>query len=216
MLIVQPDSHCRIREVGGRVPQSLQEKAEARFSTAARTHYNRDLQFNSQSLVVAMTPMATVGGRAWPSVVFDNPQHEFAFALWSNSTLGILSHWWMSNKSQAGRGTSTITSIPDFATLDIRALTEDQHLAAQHAFEAMSGLRFMPFDQINEDPSRAELDRRLLVDVLGLPAELCAAGGPMERLRAKLAAEPQIHSGKRTRVVFTEEGEVSVPIQPQN
>lgn len=214
MLIVQPDSHCRVRQVRGRIPNDLLERAEARFATATRAHYNLDLRFNSQSLAVAMTPMPTIGGRAWPSVIFENAQHEYAFALWSNSSLGILCHWWMSNKSQAGRGTSTITSIPDFATLDIRALTEDQHLAAQHAFEAMAGLRFMPFDQINEDPSRAELDRRLLIDVLGLPAELCAVGGPMERLRAKLAAEPQIHSGKRTRVVFTEEGEIAVPIQP--
>ena len=31
----------------------------------------------------------------------------------------------------------------------------------------MSGGSF-PFDQIDEDPSRAELDRRLLVDVLGI------------------------------------------------
>ena len=32
----------------------------------------------------------------------------------------------------------------------------------------------------------------------------------MERLRRKLATEPQIHSNKRTRVVFTPEGETSI------
>jgi len=119
----------------------------------------------------------------------------------------------MSNKSQAGRGTSTITSIPDFTTLDVRALTTEQHAAARQAFDAMSGLRFLPFDQMHEDPSRAELDRRLVVDVLGLSPDLCAVGGPMERLRAKLSAEPQIQSGKRTRVVFTDECEIAVPIR---
>ena len=101
----------------------------------------------------------------------------------------------------------TVTSIPTFTTLDIRRLTADQHAAARETFEAMSEERFLPFDQINEDPARAELDQRLIVDVLGLSPALCIAGGPMERLRAKLAVEPQIHSNKRTRVVFTETGE---------
>ena len=66
---------------------------------------------------------------------------------------------------------------------------------------------FYRLTRSNEDPARAELDQRLIVDVLGLSHDLCAAGGPMERLRAKLAVEPQIHSNKRTRVAFTETGE---------
>ena len=56
-----------------------------------------------------------------------------------------------------------------------------------------------------------KLDRRLLVNVLGLSPLLCSPGGPMERLRAKLASEPQIHSDKHTRVVFTDEGESTAP-----
>lgn len=208
---VDPDSHCQIREVGGRTPHDLMVRAESRWEAAARAHYNRDLQFNSQSIIVAMTPQKAIGGRAWPTVVFDNPDHEYAFALWSNSTLGLLCHWWMANKSQAGRGTSTVTSIPGFSTLDLRRLSEEQIQAARVAFEALVDDRLLPFDQINEDPIRAELDRRLLVDVLGLSPLLCVAGGPMERLRTKLATEPQIHSDKRTRIVFTHDGEMAVP-----
>ena len=66
----------------------------------------------------------------------------------------------------------------------------------------MRNLWFLPFDQIDEDPARAELDRRLLVDVLGLPESLCEPNGPIDLLRRKLAREPQIHGGKKTRVVF--------------
>ena len=196
-LIVKPDSHCKIREINGTVPKELVSKAHDRWSVAARAHYNLDLQFNSQSLIVAMTEQTSIGGRAWPTVLFNNSVHEFTFAIWSNSTFGLLCHWWMSNKSQAGRGTSTVTSIPTFTTLDSRELTANQHTTARLAFEAMSEERFLPFDQINEDPARAELDRRLIVDVLGLSPELCVQGGPIERLRAKLAAEPQIHSNKK-------------------
>jgi len=56
---------------------------------------------------------------------------------------------------------------------------------------------------------RAELDCLLLVDVLGLDACLCEPNGPLTILRQKLAAEPQIHGGKKTRVVFTADGEDS-------
>ena len=208
-LIVEPDSHCQIRTVGGTVPDKLVTRAGLRWDTAARAHYNRDLRFNSQSLIVAMTPRQTLGGRAWPTVVFEDKTHAFAFALWSNSTLGLLCHWWMANKSQAGRGTSSVTSIPTYPTLDLRALTVDQHSTAKAAFEAIAQNRLLPFDQINEDPVRAELDELLLVEILGLPSDLCVAGGPIERLRAKLAAEPQVHSDKKTRIVFTGNGETS-------
>ena len=209
-LIVEPDSHCRVRHVGSGTPGELANRAMIRWETAARVHYNLDLRFNSQSLIVAFSTQPSIGGRAWPTVLFDDPMHEFTFAIWSNSTLGLLCHWWMANKSQAGRGTSTVTSIPTFITINLRALTRDQHTAAREAFEAMSMKRLLPFDQIDEDPVRAELDQRLIVDVLGLEPELCGESGPMERLRKKLAVEPQIHANKCTRVVFTEAGEISV------
>lgn len=209
-LIVNPDSHCQVREVRGEVPSELIARAELRWATAARAHYNRDVRFNSQSLIVALTEQPCIGGRAWPTVILKNVLHEFSFAIWCNSTLGLLCHWWMANKSQEGRGTSTISSIPKLNTLDLRELTAEQHAAAKVAFESMAEERFLPFDQIDNDPARAELDRRLIVDILGLSAEHCVIGGPMHRLRTKLAAEPQIRSNKRTRVVFTETGESSV------
>ena len=185
----------------------INEKAARVWATATRAHYNSELRFNSQSLIVATTERPAIGGRAWPSVILGEPEHEYAFALWCNSTLGLLLHWWTANKTQAGRGTTTVTAIPRIPALDMRALTPAQHEAAREAFEALRGERFLPFDQIDEDPARAELDRRLLLGVLGLPPSLCADGGPLALLRRKLAAEPQIHGGKRTRVVFEGGGE---------
>ncbi len=209
-LVVDPDSHCRIREVSGRVPEALQARADARWATAGRAHYDLDLQFNSQSLVVATTEQPSIGGRAWPTVIFEDRSHELTFALWCNSTLGLLCHWWMSNKTQAGRGTTTVSGLPSMSTLDLRALSATQHEAASRAFAALSSERFLPFDQMDEDPARTTLDRCLIVDVLGLDPSLCAVGGPLDRLRRKLAAEPQVHGDKQTRLVFTETGEDSV------
>ena len=206
-LIVKPDSEGQIKSVDPALQSDINEKAARVWTTATRAHYNRDVQFNANSLNVAMTERPVIGGHAWPSVIFGNPDHEYAFALWCNSTLGLLLHWWTANKTQAGRGRTTVTGVPRIPALDVRALTPAQHEAARAAFEALRGERFLPFDQIDEDPARAELDRRLLLDVLGLPPALCEDGGPLALLRRKLAAEPQIHGGKRTRVVFEGGGE---------
>ena len=205
LLVVEPDSEGRIKAASGRATSvDLREKAARVWGTATRAHYNRDLRFNSQSLIVATTERPCIGGRSWPSVIFEKPEHGYVFALWCNSALGLLMHWWAANKTQSGRGTTTITSIPNVPTLDVRTLTNDQVAAAKAAFDDLRDRRFLPFDQIDEDPARAELDHRLLVDVLYLPETLCDPYGPIDLLRRKLAREPQIHGGKRTRVVFEE------------
>ena len=209
-LVVKPDSEGRLKAPSGKILQSdIKKKARDIRATATRSHYNRDVRFNSQSLIVAMTERQCIGGRAWPSVIFDDQKHEYAFALWCNSTLGLLLHWWVTNKTQSGRGNATVTSIPNIPTLDVKTLSEDQLATAREVFNALKDWRFLPFDQIDEDPARAELDRRLLVDVLGLPESLVDDGGPIDLLRRKLAQEPQIHGGKKSRVVFDEDGERS-------
>ena len=195
--MIEPDAE-------GEIKSGQQTNAGRVWATATRAHYNRDLHFNAQSLIAAMTERPCIGGHAWPSVIFENPEHEYAFALWCNSTLGLLLHWWTANKTQSGRGRTTVTGIPNIPSLDTRALTDEQHAVAKSAFDAMRGLRFLPFDQVDEDPGRAELDRRLLVDVLGLPESLCDENGPVDVLRRKLAREPRIHGGKKSRVVFDE------------
>ena len=132
----------------------------------------------------------------------EKPDYGYVFALWCNSTLGLLMHWWVANKTQSGRGTTTVTSIPNIPTLDVRTLTDEQVAAAKAAFDDLCERRFLPFDQIDEDPARAELDRRLVVDVLNLPETFSEPGSPLDLLRRKLAREPQIHGGKQTRVVL--------------
>ena len=204
-LVVLPDSEGRIKSASMDAnPAALQEKAAVVWKTASRAHYNRDLRFNSQSLIVAMTERPCIGGVAWPSVVFKKLEHEYAFALWCNSTLRLLLHWWTSNKTQSGRGRTSVTAIPNIPTLDVRNLDDQQLATAKDVFEKLRQRRFLPFDQIDEDEARAELDHRLLVDVLRLPESICAAGGPVDLIRRKLAREPQIHGGKRSRVVFQE------------
>ena len=137
-LVVKPDSEGRQKRPVGKVTgDDLDTKAAQVWETATRAHYNRDLQFNSQSLIVAITERPSIGGRAWPSVIFEDRDREYAFALWCNSTLGLLLHWWVSNKTQSGRGTTTVTGIPNIPTLDVTKLTAGQIAAAKDTFEAL-------------------------------------------------------------------------------
>ncbi len=205
-LIVKPDSEGQIKSWPSDQPK-IDKKAAEIWATATRAHYNLDLRFNAQSIIVAMTQQKCLGGRAWPSVMFTSSRHEYTFSLWCNSTLGLLLHWWVSNKTQAGRGTSSVTAIPNIPTLDTHALSDAQHAEAKRQFGLLKDERFLPFDQIDEDPARAKLDRAILVDVLGLPESLVADDGPIDLIRRKLAREPQIHGGKKSRVVFTDDGE---------
>ncbi len=209
-LYVAFDSEGEVKVYSGN-QEEIDAKAARIWDTATRAHYNGDLQFNAQSLVVAMTERKCIGGRAWPSVILSNPDYEYAFALWCNSTLGLLLHWWVSNKTQAGRGTTTVTGIPNIPTLDMRTLAHEQHAEAKRQFNLLRDERFLPFDQIDEDPARARLDRALLVDVLGLPESLVAPDGPIDLIRRKLAREPQIRGNKKSRVVFTDDGETKAP-----
>ncbi len=97
-------------------------------------------------------------------------------------------------------------------TLNLHSLNPQQIAAADQAFELLKDSKLLPFDQLHEDPVRSALDRALLVDVLHLDPRICEPNGPMDRLRRKLAAEPQIHANKQTRLTFTDEGEISIPL----
>ena len=135
-LVLKPDSEGRIKPASGKMTEDrITDKAAQIWVTATRVHYNRDLRFNSQSLIVAMTNRPCIGGRAWPSVIFQDPEYEYAFALWCNSTLGLLMHWWATNKTQSGRGTTTVTGIPNIPTVDVRTLTKKQLGEAKRRFQ---------------------------------------------------------------------------------
>ena len=209
-LVIKPDAEGIVRKVKESDQSTINKNADRMLATASRVHFNRDFQFNAHSFSVALTQRKCMGGQAWPTISLHNETHELVFVLWSNSTLGLMLYWWNANKRQRGRGNIGVSRIPEIPTLDTRALSDEQHAEAKRQFELLRNERFLPFDQIDEDPARAKLDRAILVDVLGLPESLVAPDGPIDLIRRKLAREPQIHGGKKSRVVFTDEGEKSV------
>ena len=187
-MVVVPDSE-------GRVKQGTEDRAAEIWVTRSHTHHNRDFRFNSQPLAVAYTETQTIGGRAWPNVKFDDRAQEVAYALWANSTLGLLCYWWHSSRQQAGRGSMPITAIRSMPTLDVTKLTQDQLDMAKEIFDDMRSSQFLPANEAYRDNTRKELDYRVLIDMLGLPATVVE---PLDLLRLKWCSEPSVHGGKRT------------------
>ena len=185
-MVCQPDSQLRVRS-------GMEEKAAVAWATASRAHINLDFRFNSQPLTAALTERESMGGRAWPNVRFPDSRFDYAFTLWSNSTLGLLLYWWHSNRQHSGRGTTTIRNVESLPFLDLRALSEEQLRTAEAIFNELRDMELKPAYLTDADSNRALLDRRVVCELLGFNEETYAA---VRRLAAKWCSEPSVHGGK--------------------
>ena len=185
-MVCEPDSQLRVRP-------GMEGKAAVAWATASRCHVNRDFRFNSQPLAVAFTEREGIGGRAWPSVGFIDDRFDYAFTLWSNSTLGLLLYWWHSNRQHSGRGTTTIRNVESLPVLDLQALGEEQLRTAEAIFNELRDMELKPAFIADVDPNRALLDRRVLCELLGFDDDVYEG---VRRLSAKWCAEPSVHGGK--------------------
>ena len=187
LMVCLPDSQMLVKP-------GMEDRAAKAWATASRTHLNRDFRFNSQPLAVAFTEQASIGGRAWPNVLFDNQWLDYTFTVWANSTLGLICFWWHSNRQVAGRGTTTVSAVNSLPILDLRTLTDDQLSTAQDIFDDFRHWDLMPAYLADADPNRAHLDRRVICDLLGFDQDTYRA---VRRLSAKWCAEPSVHGAKK-------------------
>ena len=186
-IVCLPDSQLLVRP-------GMETKAAVAWTTASRTHLNRDFRFNSQPLAATFTEEKSIGGVAWPNVKFPDARFEYAFTLWENSTLGLVLFWWHSNRPQSGRGRITIHSAESLPILDLRALSDEQLATAEEIFEDFRDRELKPAYLADADPNRALLDRRVVCDLLGFDEATYEA---VRRLSAKWCAEPSVHGGKK-------------------
>ena len=175
------------------VKPGMEDRAAKAWATASRGHVNRDFRFTSQPLAAAFTEEASIGGRAWPNVAFDDHRLDYTFMVWANSTLGLICFWWHSNRQVAGRGTTTVSAFDSLPILDLRTLTDKQLRAAEATFDEMKDKELKPAYLADADPNRALLDRRVVCDLLGFDEEIYTA---VRHLTAKWCAEPSVHGGK--------------------
>ncbi len=190
-LVVEPDRAGRVRE-------GCEDLALDRWSAAAsRLHFNRDFRLSSQSLAACLTPEPALGGRAWPSYFVGRPEWEAPVVLWANTTLGLMSFWWKGSRQHQGRASMTLSRLPELWVLDPRELSEDQVREAREIFDEFWDRSFLPANEAYRDPVRADLDRAVLVRLLGFPQRI---GDSLRLLRDQWCAEPSVHGGKDTRI----------------
>ena len=193
-MLVPPDAHAHPR------PNSA-EKVERIMSLNGRVHYNMELQFNANALAVMFTEQDAIGVNKLPNVFFDNKIHEYAWTLWCNSTFGLLCHWYQSGKQQEGRGVLSRATFKAMPTLDVRQLSDGALANAERIFNELKHQEMLPFNQIDADPVRHELDRLLLSEVLGITeTERPDVHEGLALLRKMLCQEPSIHGGKKSKV----------------
>ena len=83
-------------------------------------------------------------------------------------------------------------------TIDPRNFTKKQFKIANDIFERFREKEFKPANEANIDESRKNLDRAVLVELLGLPDSIMES---IDLLRYKWCSEPSVHGGKSTRPV---------------
>ena len=193
-MIVAPNAHAQPR-------LNSAEKVKNIMRFNSRVHYNMELRFNANSLAVMFTEQDTIGVNKLPNVFFDDKVHEYAWTLWCNSTFGLLCHWYQSGKQQHGRGVLSRATFDAMPTLDVRQLSDKALTTAERVFNELKDQKMLPFNQMDEDPVRHELDRLLLSEVLGITeAERPDVHAGLALLRKMLCQEPSIHGGKKSKV----------------
>ena len=93
---------------------------------------------------VAFTEQKSIGGRIWPNVMFDDEAFDAAFAVWGNSTLGLLSHWWHSNRQQSSKAGMAIRPAESLPVVDFRTLSDAQLYTAHAIFDDFRQLDLQP------------------------------------------------------------------------
>lgn len=181
--------------------KAIDVKIDNLWATASHCHFNRDFRFNSQSTAMQFSQACSLGGRAWLSIKLRTRRQEKALALWGNTTLGILLYWWFANKQQPGRGSIGKSALGSFVILDVTALSNAQLESAESLFDELSCRSLQTIDRLASDEARAALDQLFLTNCLRLPEDWHEEGGVVDLLRRKLASEPSIIGGKRTRPV---------------
>ena len=191
-MLTSPDSHGIVRD-------GFESIADQIWASASNLHINANFQFNSNPTVASWTERKSLGGDTWPSLLLPNADHAKALCVWLNGILGMASYWLESNRSQDGRGRTTVTAIPNLPVLDVRALDPQKLAAAVAIFDDLKSSTMLPANEAYRDPVRQEIDRRILTEVLGLDDESVEQ---LAILRDQWCAEPTVTGTKKTSILL--------------
>lgn len=187
-LFVSPDQELEVKD-------GMDQKANDLWAMRSRAHFSRGTRLTSQSLTACLTPERCLGGSAWPTVQMKSKEQETAYVLWANSTLGCMLHWYWGGRQQTGRALFSVTGYARLPTLDVSRLSKQQLQQAMTIMKHMATAELRPMNEAAMDDVRHDLDRRLLVDMLGFPTTVVEGLGIV---RNRWVSEPSVHGGKKS------------------
>ena len=170
------------------------------WSQAGTLQVTPTIRYNSQRIMATRSIVRTLGVNSWFTLAAldsdpsTRSRQEIALALWCNSTLGLLLHADNANAAQHGRGIGRKGMLEKLPTLDVRQLQPWQLDEAQTIYRDFQDRTFQSFHQCAVDPTRTDLDHRILTDLLALPPETQPT---LTRLQLLLATDPSIHGTKQ-------------------
>ena len=187
-MAVSPDSH-------GKIKPGKEDAAQSIWQWASHLHISNECRFNSSPTCAVFTEQKSAGGRAWPNFKLPTPAMEKAACVWLNGTLGLITYWINSNRSQSGRGGTTVTAIPNIPVLDVTRLDAYELQDAVQIYDGLCQEPMLPANEAWRDPVRQELDRRLLTEVLRQDGDTVEQ---LAILRNQWCREPTVTGTKRT------------------
>ena len=181
------------------------EEIRKRIASKKSTlHYARGMRWTSQSVLVATTAQKVFGGRAWTSLIHEDERVCKAFALWANSTLGMIIHWTQGGRTQVGRAVTQVKAIHAMPCPDLAKLSDKALDGAVEAFKKLSTLDLLPACQAHIDAARGRIDEAV-VAMLDLPREQALPS--IQTMQKWWCAEPSVHGyNKKALELLKEEG----------
>lgn len=169
-------------------------RAEAALAEMRRCQstlfYQRGIFWPSQVALAAVTAKPVMGGRAWCALMHDDPVVRFGFAIWANSTLGMVVHWSRAQRQQHGRSSAQLEGIRQMPCPDLNDTST--YAAARELFEAEAELLrtpLLPARDAYRDLAREALDDAA-ARLLGIPD-----AAALRDLARNWCCEPSVHDG---------------------
>ena len=184
----------------------MEERANRMFNEKGSLLHISDMcRYNSQSTSACITTEPALAGQGWTTVrIPGGERFEKSAGAWMNSTMGLVGHWRMSNHTQHGLGQADRSQVMQISILDLKVLSPTQLGLMQRIYEEMAHTPMLPVNEAWRDPDRAELDRRIIEEVLGLGPEVTQA---VRAMRDAWCQEPSVQGRKGARVYRRDEME---------
>ncbi len=175
----------------GSAPAGVGSDAERHAMRGQRSmlHYARNMRWTSQALLAGTTGRPVMGGRAWTSLQHDNPDLRKAFALWANSTPGMMVHWTRGQRQQTGRAPTQVKALHRIPCPRLDCVPDVALRRAADCFDELAPRDLRPACQAHADPTRRAIDE-VIGDMLGLSDEAMTIISALRRL---WCAEPSVH-----------------------